>query len=188
MQCRKAIGGSAQSLRDLTHQRFGPLHRFSFWVPHGKRTPKALEIMAFIQTGPGELAHRSLPGPSSWEAWRASWRIFRNAMMMLKASMVGALDADENFIRKLALKHPHNWGVVCRADGIMRSEGWVDLKEQLEINLAEGFHRGPYNPGMAWETVINTATQDKDFWVEHITDVLDVVNTSGFTHPGQHTS
>ena len=73
------------------------------------------------------------------------------------------MDACENFLRKLALRPPGNWGFVCRADDIMRSEGFEDLREQVQTNLEEGFPRWPLTPDTVWETVLSMAVVDNMF-------------------------
>ena len=74
-KAEKPSGDQLKALETLLINDAVPYTDFSLWIPHGKRAQKALKLMAFIQTGPGEFAHRLLPGPNCWETWRASWRI-----------------------------------------------------------------------------------------------------------------
>ena len=78
--------------------------------------------------------------------------------------------------------------MIRRAYDIIRNEGFEDLREQLQANLEEGLHQGPYNPDMAWETSLSVAVADKDCWAEHATDIIDVVGKQALHQLGPPTT
>ena len=59
-------------------------------------------------------------------------------MILLKGSRAGALDAYEENIRTLAEKYPKAWGIIVRADDIMRSEFWERTRRHIEADRKRG--------------------------------------------------
>ena len=65
---------------------------------------------------------KQLSGPANFESWRACWRVFRTAMILLGACLPGPLDEYEENIRVLSTGcGPRIWGMLSHADEIMRS-------------------------------------------------------------------
>ena len=81
-----------------------PYTDFAVWGPYGRRQTKHMKFTAQVWVG-GELVTRQLTGPANFEAWRAPWRVFRAAMILLGACLPGPLDEYEENIRALAIAH-----------------------------------------------------------------------------------
>ncbi|CAK0789336.1 unnamed protein product, partial [Prorocentrum cordatum] len=101
----RAHGGGPREREDATGDQLSAL------------AAKLAEDMVFVG---GELVTRQLRGPSSFDTWRACWRVFRTAMLVLKARVAngcyaGSFDKDrpwESVIRDSAKSEssPHaNW-------------------------------------------------------------------------------
>ena len=72
----------------------------------------------------GELVTRQLRGPGSYSGWRASWGVFRAAMIMVNGASPSTLDRYARGIEELVALFPHAWGIVSLADETTRAERW----------------------------------------------------------------
>ena len=124
---------SAEQLGALSH-RLGagkaPFADFAVFGPYGRRQTKLLRFTAQVFVS-GELVTRQLRGPGSYQGWRASWGVFRAAMIMLNCASPSTLDRYARGIEELVLLHPQAWGIISMADETMRAERWDILKEGL---------------------------------------------------------
>ena len=84
------------------------------------------EAQVFVD---GELRTRMFRAPANFERWRSSWR-FRNGAVALAISPPGSVDSYEDGIRDLSVAYPRAWGVICRADEVMRAEVWERMAEE----------------------------------------------------------
>ena len=82
----------------------------------------------------GVLQTRLLHGPANFADWQACWNIFRNAMLMLEAATLGALNRYEEGLRQLWTTYG-DWAVLSQADIAMRSREWTIVHDEL---LLEG--------------------------------------------------
>ena len=126
-----------------------PFTDFAIWGAFGRRTAKLLKYTAQVFVD-GSLQTRLLKGPSSFESWRASWRVFRSAMIMLGAARPAALDGYEEGVRRLAVLFPAGWGTIACADETMRAEQWDIVHEQ--------FGSAAPDPDLPWDYVLTQTT------------------------------
>ena len=61
---------------------FGPYADFSVFLPYGRKAHRSQKYRTYIPTQEGYLV-REIPGPSNFDQWRASYRVYRTALMML---------------------------------------------------------------------------------------------------------
>ena len=61
-------------------------------------------------------------------------------MILLKGSRASALDAYEETIRALVEKFPGKeaWGIIARADDVMRSEFWERTRRHIKKDRKRG--------------------------------------------------
>ena len=59
-------------------------------------------------------------------------------LLITKVCLAGALDADEAPTRGPNQKHPHYLGVICRADIVMRSSQWDNIKRRVDREIGMG--------------------------------------------------
>ena len=73
----------------------------------------------------GRFRTMVIKGPANFVQWKSSWRIFRNAMVMLGAGVPAHFDKYEEGVRQLMVAHGNSaWATVAIADDLMRSEEW----------------------------------------------------------------
>ena len=106
-----------------------------------------------------------LTGPSNFEAWRACWRVFRTAMLLLGASLPGPLDEYEENIRVLSNSYGTKaWGLISHADEVMRSEQWGRLRGSIEELRRRGHYLEVWDAQRPWQGVIRDSARDTRFW------------------------
>ena len=90
---------------------------------------------------------KQLTGPGNYEAWRACWRVFRTAMLMLMACPPRPMDEYEENIRQLSLTYGVKaWGLTHRAGDVMRSEHWERLRQRIEEKIRNGHYLDTWDP------------------------------------------
>ena len=103
------------------------------------------------------------------------------AMILLKGSRAGALDAYEETRRALVEKFPGKeaWGIIARADHVMRSELWERTRRHIEKDRKRGAYLYRFNEDMPWEAVIRDSANNRDFWTDNVRDIISAVRGSG---------
>jgi hypothetical protein len=149
-----------------------PYTDFGVWGPFGRRMQKAMRFTAQVFVA-GELTTKAFRGPDSFPLWRAGWRVFRTALLMLHGAKPGQLDAYEERVRGLAEIFPDNWGILMAADDLMRSERWEEIRRRFDSARAWNGQQGPHDagaldPAAPWGTVIKASAEDRDWWYEHV--------------------
>ena len=139
-----------------------PYADFAVFTPAGRRLHKLrkFEAQVFID---GELKTRSLRGPSDFQSWKASWAVFRAAMISIGALSPSTLDGYERGIETLVAMFPTHWGVIYCADEILRSEHWQVLAEELQ-------DAGAWPDDLPWDKVVRLSTfggGDSTFRMSH---------------------
>jgi len=117
---------TAEQLSALAH-RIGagkaPFADFAVFGPYGRRQTKIMRFTAQVFVA-GELVTRQLKGPGSYASWRASWNVFRAAMIMVNGASPATLDCYSRGIEELTTLFPQAWGIISLADETMRAERW----------------------------------------------------------------
>ena len=85
----------------------------------------------------GVLQTRLLHGPANFADWQGCWAVFKNAMVMLDAATLGALNKYEEGLRQLWLTYG-DWAVVSQADVAMRSREWTIVHDEMLQGKALG--------------------------------------------------
>jgi len=153
-----------------------PYVDFALWTPFGKRGAKLRKFdgQVFVDN---ELRNRQLAGPSNFDAWLASWKVFRAAMIMHGAASPAVLDKYANGIRDLAKIHPSSWGIIFVADELNRFERWENIFEELQDSDDEFRKQAGFKSDFPWNTVIKLSTFGVNFedyshwWFLHVLSV-----------------
>ena len=147
-------GDQLQALREVLRSDKAPYADFGVWGPYGRRQSKLLKFQAMVFVG-GSLQQKQLTGPHNFVSWRRCWCVFRTAMVLLRGSKPGPLDAYEENIRSLAeVFGDTHWGIISRADDVMRSEGWERRRRVSEDEVRRGVYRKVFDPAMPWAAVL----------------------------------
>ena len=57
-----------------------PYVDFGVWRPHGADRGRSLRLAAYFLSPTGEFQRRELVGPSNFQEWQRSWRVYAFAM------------------------------------------------------------------------------------------------------------
>ena len=112
-----------------------PYADFAVFVPHGVRFAKLRKFDAQVFVN-NSLQQRVLRGPSNLASWLDSWRVFRTAMLSIKAAAPQTLDDYANGIQMLCNIHPSadDWGLIYAADEVMRHEIWNKIRDEMVLD------------------------------------------------------
>ena len=92
-----------------------PYVDFAIWGPFGNRLRRKLAFEGYSLGPNGEVHVKELKGPSSFDEWRASYNIFKTAMIMLDAASPQALDGYMEHVRRLgSMFGPRCWLLLYR--------------------------------------------------------------------------
>ena len=137
------------------------------WGPFGQRQAKLMKFNAqmFVDS---VLTTRLLHWPTSFDAWRACWRVFRTNMQMLKASLQGPLAEHEEKVRWMDKTFPDCWGIIMMAEDQLRSEQWERKRAQIEGAIEADRYREQFDPSMPWLAVVRDCARDEPWWNKNV--------------------
>ena len=108
-------------------QRGSPYVDFAVWVPFERKLAKNHKFRIYTPLGDGSFLQRDLPGPASFQAWTASWRVFR----MLNISSLAAWKPTSDRSRRWWYNGPSvgDWSMRPRTmqeqTSVCRCPAWV---------------------------------------------------------------
>jgi hypothetical protein len=162
------------AIKMLYDLRAAPGVEFSLFGPHGNHAISKPTYAA--QRWDGETQSykvRFLPGPSDFDTWFRSWKVFKYTCLLIGSCKTESLDAYSNHLRSLNQEHgQRHWFIILQADFDLRSKiflKWVhgeENRQRARITFSElwdFFFRAaadPYYPSAKryWkETVLQKA-------------------------------
>ena len=73
------------ALRDKIAKRGeAPYADFSIFTPYGRRVQRQMRTRSYVVQPDGSFKATEIPGPSSFQAWTACWRVFKAALYMTR--------------------------------------------------------------------------------------------------------
>ena len=130
-----------------------PYCDFGVFVPFGRKALRASKYRTWIPTAEGYVS-KELPGPANFTQWRACYRVFTTAMLMLQECALAPLHAYELYVEKLTRLYPDAWHLVYSADEMARSELLSRLRIKINLDQKEGRPIPPlFDERKPWETV-----------------------------------
>ena len=117
----------------------------------------------------GGYITKEIPGPGSFDQWRASFRVYRTAMLMLDILTMTTCVAYEAHVEKLDRLYPGAWHLIVAADDLGRSEHLVRLRVSVNLDIANGT-KEPMGWAVesAWECLFRMLVKDSSFWAEQV--------------------
>ena len=88
-----------------------PYADFGVWRPAVREVAESWDTI-----GPGELQRARRPLPTSFQAWKASWKVLRTVRICIGCVTVTALDGYEAHIESLTGMYPESWETIVSAD------------------------------------------------------------------------
>lgn len=159
-----------------------PYADFSVLTPYGRRVAKQMKTRCMVFHPDGTFKHVDVPGPPSFSAWSACWKVFRACIFMLRhpPPSVGALPKQvatsasleeyyEN-IQKLSEEFPEAWHLIMQAEDKCRAEAFERYRRNLtKANMEGKLPMGlSFDPTAPWTSVFIFAARDSDYWSKHV--------------------
>ena len=174
------MGGPPEEDSEPTSEQLSALHRkifdlqgapytdFGIFVPYGRKQLRASKFRAHVMTPQGYVM-KEIPGPANYAMWRASFRVFKVAMIMLDTVSVANLMGYEAMVERLAMTYPSAWHLVVIAEDNARGEHLMRLKTRLLSSLAAGGTPPMnWNPRRPWDHLFKMLTEDEKYWREQV--------------------
>lgn len=153
----------------VTKMGAAPYTDFSVWVPFERKMSKNHRFRIFHPLGDGSYLQKDIPGPSSFQAWASSWRVFRAACLMLKVATLASLETYYRHIEKLVIQWPSCWGLICSAEDNARADKLEKWRRYLIIEEAQG-RQVPrdWNKADPWSCVFVCLAKDEQYWSDKV--------------------
>ena len=170
------------ALRDKIVKRGeAPYADFSIFTPYGRRVQRQMRTRSYVFQPDGSFKATEVPGPSSFQAWTACWRVFKAALYMIRHPSTGgqpekmvvtAAVMEEYFdhISKLNEEFPEAWHLIMQAEDRCRGEVFERYRRQLSKAATEGkLPMGlDFDPTQPWVGVFAYASRDTEYWGRHV--------------------
>ena len=159
-----------------------PYGDFSVLTPYGRRVQKAMKAKHWLLQQDGTWKAQEVPGPPTFAAWCACWRVFRTVLLMLchKAAVPGGprlpvatvacLEEYFDKVKELNDEYPEAWHLLMLAEDRCRGEHFDRLRRVLSRALLEG--RLPmglrFTENQPWVGVFTQAARDAEYWQKHV--------------------
>ncbi|CAL1133522.1 unnamed protein product [Cladocopium goreaui] len=154
-----------------------PYADFSILTPYGKRAQKQMKARAWTIQQDGTFRALEVPGPPTYKAWAACWRVFRSLLFMLKHPSSGNPVAtpacsEEYFenVTRLNEDYPETCYLIMQAEDRCRAEMLERHRRTLTKAAAE--NRLPmnleFNPAQPWVGCFIFAARDQEYWMKHV--------------------
>lgn len=158
-----------------------PYADFSVLTPFGRRAQRQMKARSWTLQQDGTFRALEIPGPPSFEAWSACWRVYRAALYMLRypgvppaapRRVVSTASLEEYYekILKLNMEFPEAWHLIVQAEDRCRSEFFERYRRQLVKASADG--RLPmgldFDGAAPWIGVFCYAARNGAFWDEQV--------------------
>ena len=156
-----------------------PYVDFALFCPHGNRARRNHAFSGLVLGPDGNLLKIEAKGPSSFEAWAASWKIFKVAAVMLNAVSVGALDLYHDHLQNFAKSFgPDLWMLLSQAERRMRGEHWERIRRRGEQEHRAAQDAGRphgFRAAQPWDWVIRACVTDFTFWYREFESVAVLI-------------
>eukprot|EP00435_Cladocopium_sp_Y103_P053028 s144_g16.t2 len=148
---------------------YAPYVDMGVWLPFGRRALKNQKLRSFFPVGDGTYIAREFPGPSNFQQWQASWKVFKVAAISLDICTMAALLTYEKQIEHLTVQWPRNWSLIAHADDKARAERLERLRRFLVADLKAGkVIPSDFQENKPWSTCFRMLAQDETYWNEQV--------------------
>ena len=169
------MGGPPEEECEPSLEQLSALHRkvfilqsppytdFGVFGPYGRRLLRSSKFKTFVLTPEGYTT-KEIPGPANFAVWRASFRVFKTAMIMMDIISVANLMAYEGMIERFSITYPTAWHLVVMSEDNARAEHAMRLKTRL-MAAALLHQRDPLRP---WDYIYRLMIEDERYWREQL--------------------
>ena len=168
-ECEEPSAAQLAALNKRVQSGQPPYVDFAVWLPYGRRSERSHKFRVYVPLGNGEIQVREQPGPANFQAWTASWRVFKAAAIMLDIISMASLSRYEKAIERLVLQWPACWGLVGAAEDKARSERWMRLHRKTIADRDAGKPvPRDWTINKPWSALMVELSMDLEFWTEHV--------------------
>ena len=156
-----------------------PYADFSVLTPFGRRVQKQSKARNYLLQQDGTWKTVEIPGPPTFQAWHACWKVYRSVLLMIKhpantatgrgelpVMTVAALEEYFNRIMDLNEEFPEAWHLLLQAEDRCRGEQLERFRRELNRAKLEG--RLPmnlrYEEEQPWVGVFTYAARNQEYW------------------------
>eukprot|EP00435_Cladocopium_sp_Y103_P001861 s2500_g1.t1 len=145
-----------------------PYADFGVFQPFGRRSHRTQIFRCYYSTPAGYYT-KELPGPANYEQWKASFRVYRTALLMLEVISMATAVAYEDFVERLNRTYQGCWHLIVQADDLGRSEHLLRLRVNTELDIARGASAPPlWSDSNPWECLFRRLIKDTEFWSQQV--------------------
>eukprot|EP00435_Cladocopium_sp_Y103_P025058 s1947_g6.t1 len=117
----------------------------------------------------GSYILRELPGPQNWQQWLSSWRVYKNACLMLGVTSLAALQVYEKHIERLTMMWPRCWGLIYQAEDKARAEHISKIRRKLVVDFKKGLTMPEdWDEANPWTSCFRLLVADAEYWNEQV--------------------
>ena len=98
----------AMKTRVVVNQR-DPYAGFSVLTPHGRRMAKLLRHRSWLKNNDGSWTPFEVPGPASFSAWEACWKVYAAILLMLPPVIEPITGEEVPFVTIQALENDYEY-------------------------------------------------------------------------------
>ena len=168
--------------------KMSPYADFALFTPFHLRHLKHLKFKNHVLQPDGTFKTVEVPGPPSYDAWYASWRVFENTLLMIRTKDAmgvpspivtqAALDDYRENFRSLVSDYPESWHLCVVAEDRNRAENFDRIRRKAEQRFLVGLEP-EFKPHMPWDFVFRAAAHDRDYWSKHVRDPAMIFLATG---------
>ena len=121
-----------------------PYADFSILTPFGRRMQKQSKARKFSLQPDGTWKTVEIPGPPTFVAWQACWKVYRSVLLTIKHAVtntpsqhivtVAALEEYHNRVSDLDQEFPEAWHLVMQAEDRCRGEQFERFRRELTMD------------------------------------------------------
>ena len=171
------------ALKYLVDAGLPPYADFSVWGPFGARHERRMKFKARLLDNQGHWIQVEIPGPSSIEAWRRSFKVFSVAAVMCCIASPATLQRYESRFEERCERYHRAWHLCLQADVRCRSEWLVAERRRQETFHAKHPTVSGYQEHKPWETVLREAADAASSWQHELMEPAILFDRSRGSNP-----
>ena len=151
------------SIRDM-----GPYADFGVFVPFGSKALKASKFRTYVLTAEGYTT-KELQGPANFIQWKACFKVYAMALLMLNIADQAVLHAYEAFVERLVRSYPTAWHLIYAAEDQARNGQATRMRMMINMEIKDGGSppKG-WEPSRPWNTVLRRLPGEAEYWRDQV--------------------
>ena len=152
-------------IKSLLDAGSNPYCDFAIWGPNATRMQRKMKLHGSQILHDGQLGPIELTGPPDITTWRASWTVYQNTLLMLRAVDLGVLEAYSALIMRFhKLYGPSVWLNLYQADVRARLERLPKQRLTLLAKSQTSPFPTQFDPARPWNSAFVAVVQDVEWW------------------------